>query len=130
MAKVTEFHPASRQQKLMLMLVLLVFAGLFLPFVNKAFHIDDVAFINVSRSFDWNPLIAILGEANYQGKILPEILPYELTHPLLIPYLLKIGIALFGVNEPPLHLMFLVFPALSLWFLSWISEELVPGATL
>ena len=129
MSKVTEFHPASRQQKLLLMLVLFVFAGLFLPFVNKAFHIDDVAFLNISRMIDWNPLVAFPSDYPYQGKLLHQFLPYELTHPFFIPYVLKIGIALFGENEIPLHLIFLIFPALSLWFLSRISEELAPGAT-
>ena len=110
-------------------LFLPVFIGLFLPFINKAFHIDDVAFLNLASMIGWNPLVAIPQDYFYQGTILHQLLPYEVTHPPLIPYLLKIGLALFGENEMPLHLMFLVFPAASLWFLNQIRRQLAPDST-
>ena len=47
--------PGFRQKDLML--ILLVFAGLFLPFINKAFHIDDIYFLSFARMIEWNPLV-------------------------------------------------------------------------
>lgn len=87
---------------------------LFLPFVNKAFHIDDYYFLVWGELFDWNPLIAIPRDFMHQGLFIKEALPYDLTHPLLVPYLLKVLQEIFGRNEWPLHLVFLFFPLLAL----------------
>lgn len=104
--------------------LLLVF--LFLPFVNKAIHIDDFAFLHMGKFFGWNPLQAIPQDSFYQGLAEANVSPYELTHPLLIPYLLKVAQLFFGTSEVWLHLAFLIFPALALWSLAKL--EGVAGA--
>ncbi len=86
---------------------------LFIPFCNKAFHIDDQAFMSMARMMGWNPLQAMPVDYDYAGKVITQMLPYELTHPLLIPYFIKLVVALFGENEIPLHLSFLLFPLLA-----------------
>lgn len=99
-------------------------ALLFLPFANKAFHIDDYYFLVWGDLFDWNPLRALPNDFPHQGTLVEDILPYSLTHPLLIPYLLKLMQHLFGTSELPLHLVFLVFPLLVLWSLAKLSALL------
>lgn len=102
----------------------LVVALLFVPFAGKAFHIDDYFFLESGRLFGWNPLQAFPADYYYQGRLLPAMSPYQSTHPLLIPYLLKVLQALFGRTEAALHLVFLVFPALALWGLAGLARSL------
>lgn len=94
-------------------LTVLLLLLLYIPFCNKAFHIDDQAFMNMARMIGWNPLQALPVDYDYVGKVITQMLPYEITHPLLIPYFIKIVVALFGEREIPLHLAFLLFPLLA-----------------
>ncbi len=104
----------------------LLFLPFYLPFVNKAFHIDAPAFINLSQMFDWNPLIAFPVDYPYMGRVIPDFLPYEATHPLLVPYIIKIVTTIFGQNEVSLHLAFAIFPLMAIWSLIRLSTELFP----
>lgn len=99
-------------------------ALLFLPFVNKAFHIDDFYFLVWGELFDWNPFQALPKDFMHQGVLGKGALAYNLTHPLLIPYLLKGLQRLFGAGELPLHLIFLVFPLIALWNLAKLAALL------
>lgn|GEM_PF-1475244 len=94
-------------------LTVLLLLLLFIPFCNKAFHIDDPAFMNMARMIGWNPLQALPVDYDYVGKVITQLLPYEITHPLLVPYFIKLVVALFGESEIPLHLAFLLFPILA-----------------
>jgi 4-amino-4-deoxy-L-arabinose transferase-like glycosyltransferase len=101
---------------------------LFVPFVHKAVHIDDIAFLRLSQMIGWNPLVAYPQDSPYQGVMLPQLLPYEITHPLFVPYLLKVLLAVFGENEAALHAAFFLFAPLALWALAWLQRSLLPGA--
>lgn len=94
---------------------------------DKAFHIDDLVFINLSRMIEWNPLAAVAVDYRYMGSLLRGMLPYEITHPLLVPYFIKIGIALGGEQEVFLHLWFLIFPLLALAAGERTYRVLYPG---
>jgi len=98
-----------------------------LPFVGKAFHIDDPAFLNLSGMIGWNPLHAMPVDYDFGGGVIPQLLPYEITHPLLVPYFIKIVRAAFGESEIALHLAFLVFPVIALASLVALSATLFPG---
>ena len=100
--------------KISIFILLATFALLFLPFCNKPLTIDDFSFISMSKGFDWNPLVGIPTESFNVGRYDPKLLHYTSSHPLLIPYVLKVLIAVFGTNEIALHLSFLVFPAVAL----------------
>lgn len=100
-----------------------------LPFVEKAFHIDDPAFLNLSRMIGWNPLHALPVDYDYGGRVIPNLLPYEITHPLLVPYYIKIVQALFGESEVALHLAFLVFPLIAVGSLMTLHASLFPGTS-
>lgn len=107
-----------------IMLIVLVFLALYLPFADKAFQIDDYAFIHFSQKIGWNPLIAIPEDWGSDGKILFNFLPYEITHPLLVSYIIKLIIAVFGENEINLHLAFMVFPLIAIFSLLKLNEVL------
>lgn len=112
------------RQKIACVVLLVVFS---LPFVNKAIHIDDIAFLRLDALLDWNPLRAFPHASSYQGILDVKASPYELSHPLLIPYILKILQHFFGVTERWLHLVFLAFPALALWSLAKFEDASAVG---
>jgi 4-amino-4-deoxy-L-arabinose transferase-like glycosyltransferase len=101
--------------------------ALCLPFAGKAFHIDDPAFLNLSGMIGWNPLHAIPVDYDFGGGVIPQLLPYEITHPLLVPYFIKIVRAVFGEGEIALHVAFLVFPVIALVSLIVLSAALFPA---
>lgn len=110
-------------------LFVLVFCVLYLPFIDKAFHIDDVDFIHYSELIGWNPLDSTPVDYVVDGKLLKDSLPqYEMTHPLLVPYVIKIASVLFGQNEIMLHLVFLFFSLLSLVSLLILYRVLFPDS--
>ncbi|TAN40598.1 MAG: hypothetical protein EPN25_07000 [Nitrospirae bacterium] len=113
---------------LSLLSVLIVVALFFMPFLNKAFHIDDVAFMNISGMMDHNPLHAVPVDYPYMGKLVPGFTPYELTHPLLIPYFIKLVSAVFGASEIALHAAFLIFPVILLLALLKLNALLFSDA--
>jgi 4-amino-4-deoxy-L-arabinose transferase-like glycosyltransferase len=112
------------------MIIIGFFLLLFLPFINKAFHIDDYAFIRYSHMVGWNPTRAMKLDFDYVGNVLPNFLPYEMTHPPLLPYLIKIVRALFGESEVALHLAFLIFPLTALFSLLKLNRIFFPQAQL
>jgi len=122
----TRGNSASRQKIACAVLLAL----LFLPFVNKAIHIDDIAFLRLGDFFGWNPLQSFPHDYPYQGVAEPDFSPYDSTHPLLIPYVLKVLQLFFGPSEVWLHLIFLVFPALALWSLASLAHSLGKGANI
>ena len=106
----------------------LIFLSLYLPFSNKAFHIDDPGFLHLSRMIGWNPLHAIPLDFHYEGIVLPNHLPYEMPHPLLVPYFIKIVTALVGENEIALHVAFIIFPLIALLSSMKLNEILFPDS--
>lgn len=110
-------------------LFVLVFCLLYLPFINKPVHIDDVSFITFSELIGWNPLDSHPVDFLHDGRLFKNSLPpYEMTHPLLIPYVIKIVSALFGQNEVALHLSFISFPLLGLVSLFMLYHVLFPDS--
>ncbi len=106
-----------------------VFCVFYLPFINKAFHIDDVDFIHFSEMIGWNPLNSTPIDYPYNGQVLKGYLPaYEMTHPLVVPYVIKIVSALFSQNEVVLHLSFFFFSLLSLISIFLLSRVLFPDS--
>lgn len=102
------------------------FCLLFVPFLNKAYHIDDVTFLDFAIMIDWNPLKAIPTDYPYMGGMLPHFLLYEGTHPPFVPYFMKIIMALFGGKEIVMHAAFLIFPVIALISLARLTALLFP----
>lgn len=110
------------------LLTLLFFMLLNLPFINKAFHIDDPGFINLAHMLEWNPLKVLPVNYGHMGKILSNFTPYEASHPLFVPYFIKIITALFGQSEIALHLAFSIFPMIAIWSLIQLNKALFPDS--
>lgn len=88
-------------------------------FINKPFHIDDTLFLTMADLMPWSFVGTGGGEAYFLGEYYPHLNPFESTHPLLIPWILKLLDALQGSGKPAFwkfHLFFLIFPSLLLYF--------------
>lgn len=92
-------------------LVAVVTMACLLPFVNKAFTIDDTVFVVVGRHILSHPLDFFGFDYNWSGTTMPM---HEINmNPPGVSYFIALVIALFGERELPLHVAFL-FPAAAL----------------
>ncbi len=102
-----------------LALLLLVVAGITLPFIFEAFHLDDTIFIWLGREKLHDPFALGLPGHGYEGNFFSLYLD---THPpLLTSYLSLLMRITGGASEAAMHLGFIIFPALaavSMYFLS------------
>lgn len=102
-------------------LAVLLFAVLCitLPFVNKAFHLDDTFFVRLAQQKLTHPLALGLPDHGYEGNFFSLYLD---THPPLLTSYISLLIRVIGsASEEGLHLGFIVFPALaavSMFFLA------------
>jgi hypothetical protein len=102
----------------LLVLTILTLACL-LPFIGKAFHIDDPLFVWCARHLQSHPVDFYGFKVNWDGREAPMATTTQ-NPPLAAYYMMPAG-ALFGWNEAVLHAWFLL-PALALatgtWFLA------------
>ncbi len=96
-------------------------ALLLLPFVGKAFHVDDSAFITYARVIAADPLRPFHGTYVYLGK---RITLFDQPNPLLWPYLIAGVRMVFGESEVAMHLLNLPFAALALWGMQSLARRL------
>jgi 4-amino-4-deoxy-L-arabinose transferase-like glycosyltransferase len=102
------------------LLILAVFTlACLLPFVGKAFHMDDPLFVWCARQIQSHPVDFYGFTVNWDGRQAPMAAVTQ-NPPLAAYYMAPAG-ALFGWNEAALHAWFLL-PALALaagtWFLA------------
>ncbi|MCZ6596176.1 MAG: glycosyltransferase family 39 protein [Planctomycetota bacterium] len=112
-----------------LLILAAIFALLYAPFLGKALHIDDYYFFEVSKMVGWNPLDTEPSDLPYMGYLLEDTLPYELTHPLGVPYCIKIARAVLGEGEVGLRLAFLFFPLLAVVGMWRLQRAVLPNAS-
>lgn len=72
-----------------------------LPFINKAYHIDDPLFIWAARQIQTNPLDFYGFDVNWYGVPMP--MHEVMKNPPLTSYYLAVTAALLGWSEPALH---------------------------
>lgn len=101
----------------------------FLPFVGKAYHIDEPLFLAPARHILGDPLHPLDFEFNWYGRAVP-MSEINNTPPLTL-YALAAGLKLTGGAELPMRLLFLPFDllaALSLYLLAarFLSRPLLP----
>lgn len=101
-------YPQSRAQRLKQIAVLVFLAAIFsLPFIEKAYHIDDVHFLEAGRRlFDFKHFYTTpfysFGE-RYESAI-------NFSHPLVVPYIIHLVMrAIPTASEAVFHAVFLVF---------------------
>ena len=89
--------------------VLLVSVLLSLPFLNKAFHIDDPVVLQCAKRILISPLDPFGGEFDWFGVALPFW--QVTTNPPLLSYYLAPFVSVFGYSEIILHLAMMPFLA-------------------
>ena len=98
-----------------LLLVALTLLAL-LPFVGKAFHIDDPLFVWTAKQIQAEPLDPYGFPVNWYGTTMR--MPDVTKNPPLASYVIAAVAAPFGFREVPLHLAFLI-PALAVVLLTY-----------
>jgi 4-amino-4-deoxy-L-arabinose transferase-like glycosyltransferase len=101
---------ASRTIRLPALLLSAACAICLLPFVFKAFHIDDPLFLWSARQIRAHPGDPFGFDVNWENTPIPMV--KETKNPPLTCYYLALAGTLFGWSEPALHLAFFV-PALA-----------------
>jgi 4-amino-4-deoxy-L-arabinose transferase-like glycosyltransferase len=95
------------QNTLMQQIIVALFVlALFLPFVNKAFHIDDPLYIWVARQIQHSPFDFYGFSVNWYWTEAPMSLVNK--NPPLFPYYLAMAGSIFGWSEVVMHLASLV----------------------
>lgn len=82
-----------------------------IPFLNKAFHIDDPSFLGMAKHIQSNPF-------DYYGYYM-QFSPPVITNPPLIAYLIAIPGSIFGYGEFAIH-SFFILPALAVIAGTWL----------
>jgi hypothetical protein len=78
-----------------------------LPFLNKAFTIDDTPVLKVAKQITEDPLRPFSGEINWRND--PEPMFEVTTNPPFLSYVLAPLVAVWGLNEVVLHIPMVVF---------------------
>lgn len=98
-----------------------VVCAITLPFINKAFNLDDTVFIWLAEEKLSDPLALGLPDHGYEGDLISE---YFDTHPpLLASYLALLIRAWGGASEAGLHLGFIIFPALAAFSMYFLARR-------
>jgi len=92
------------------------------PFVNKAFHIDDTLFLYAARQIQEDPVNFYGFTVNWYGS---ASFMYEvMQNPPLASYYLALASALLGWSEPALHLAFLLPAIAVVWGTYRLAERM------
>lgn len=103
-----------------LILLILMNLCIHVPFVNKAFHLDDVQYLAIARNVFENPLFPLDLPYVFEGQ---RVSLWGHTHPPLNSYFLAgaLWVANAPPSEVPLHSLYLLFPlaaTVSFYFLA------------
>lgn len=107
------FSPTAQNSKLQQIIILICVVVLFLPFTDKAYHIDDPVYIWVARQILRNPLDFFGFTANWYSEV--EHGARISVSPPLYSYYLALPGSLFNWAEIPLHVASIV-PAIAVAF--------------
>ena len=91
-----------------------------LPFINKAFHIDDTAYIYVARQIIKDPLHPYSFNFDWSSQ---SGLATHITNPPLVSYYIALIILFFGERESIIHLFFVLFPIIAGISMFYISKK-------
>jgi hypothetical protein len=116
----TPLMPRARET---LVLALLV-AALFGPFLGKAYHVDDLYTLQAIRNILRSPLDPLGGTVGWVP--LPRLLRHFELNPPLLPYLLAPAAALSDFSEIALHAALLPLLLLLAWACLWLGRRFAP----
>ncbi len=100
-----------------ILIIALIVLLLTLPFINKAFNMDDTEFVYISRHLTKDPLHP------YSFEWLPSVPATHVTDPPLMFYYNAAVILLFGGAERILHLFNIIFPLIAGIAMYYISKK-------
>ncbi|MEK6653124.1 MAG: glycosyltransferase family 39 protein, partial [Nitrospirota bacterium] len=110
--------------KKILLIIFLFLVLFYIPFINKAVHIDDGNFIEMAQAIDF-PFSVKPGYVYYfMGGKAENWNPFNSTHPPFIPIYLKITSLITGYKDYLMHICFLLFPVLLLLSTFLLAKEL------
>jgi 4-amino-4-deoxy-L-arabinose transferase-like glycosyltransferase len=112
--------PWERNRRIALAVVALASLLSLLPFVDKAFHIDDPLFLWTARQIQTHPLDFYGFTVNWYVTESP--MHQVMKNPPLCSYYIAAMTAVFGWGEPTLHLAFL-FPAIAAIWGTYVLAE-------
>jgi 4-amino-4-deoxy-L-arabinose transferase-like glycosyltransferase len=95
-----------------------------LPFVGKAFCIDDPLFLWAARQIQKDPLDFYGGDVNWEG--VPARMYQVMKNPPLASYYIALATRLTGWSEPALHVAFLL-PAIGAILGCWLLARRLCG---
>ena len=98
----------ERKVRILLLVALTILCAL--PFVGKAFHIDDPLFVWTAKNIQINPLDPYGFDVNWYGSAMR--MADVNKNPPIVSYYIAIVAAVFGWSETALHLALLI-PAIS-----------------
>ncbi len=87
--------------------------------INKAYHIDDAAYLETARLIMENPSHPMSGLVNWAHNAEPV---FQMNHPHLYFYLLAGWAGLFGFGEVVMHCLQALFTALCIFLIYRIAE--------
>ncbi|HSE40490.1 MAG TPA: glycosyltransferase family 39 protein [Acidobacteriota bacterium] len=108
-----------------------------LLFIQKPFHIDDSAFLEVAENILQHPLDPFHGtvalvDQDYRVFHMKGVEPNtfeSMSHPPLVPYVMAAVIKAWrGISEVPLHTVFMIFPILAAISSFSIAERFTKNA--
>lgn len=112
----------DKAQKLPILLFALFSSlAVVLPFSDKAFHIDDTFYLEVSKQIVRDPLRPYSFTIDWGER--PNRAFEEDNNPPLYCYWTALALAVFGERELPLHLAILPFTALAIGSMFWLSAK-------
>ena len=110
--------------KKILLVVFLFLVLFYIPFINKAVHIDDNNFIEMSKALDFSLSVKPGFVYYFMGNKIENWNPFNSSHPPFIPIYLKITSLMTGYNDYLMHICFLLFPVLLLLSTFLLAKEL------
>jgi 4-amino-4-deoxy-L-arabinose transferase-like glycosyltransferase len=96
----------KRNRLVSLMILIAVCLSCLMPFINKAYHIDDPLYLWAARQIQSNPLDFYGFMVNWYQTKMPMF--EVINNPPLAPYYIAIISSLFGWAETTLHIAFLI----------------------
>ena len=98
--------------------------ALHLPFLNQAFHMDDVNYLDIAQNVFIKPIFPLDRPYVFEGQ---HVTMWGHTHPPLNSYFLAALLALSGrtPSEPLLHAAYLAFPLLAVVSFYFIARRFV-----
>lgn len=105
------YHNLARVPKLIWVLLLTLVC--LVPFLNKAFFIDDTLFLRAAEQIQKHPLDFYGFKINWFGYTTPMTVAFE--NPPLTSYYIAAVASVIGWSEPALHLAFLLPALAAIW---------------